>query len=196
LPTVIDYERVTAQLTAQGLECLYYNSGAFGFARGVATHPVGWIGPPDPTIRPAALEFARTIPPPYESNLAVLARRAWREQLAAAPAWVMPKSHWHFELEFGSRAWMSALLEQVGVRPGDLEHRNNGAALEFTPDEGERFQAFVEGLLTNLAGSDFNVAWPGRAVVCTLHHHKQLWWITTDDTLAGALRNLPSAESR
>lgn len=177
MPQIIDYERVTDQLLGQGLECLYHNSGAFGFGKGVHTHVVGWIGPPDPTIRPAALPFTRAIPPPYESNLAALATRAWREHLGG-PVWVMPKSHWHYELEFGSRAWMPGLLEQIGLGAGDLEHRNNGAAIEFAPDEGSAFTVLVEGLLANLQGSDFNLVWPGQSVVCTVHHHKQLWWTT------------------
>jgi hypothetical protein len=39
-----------------------------------------------------------------------------------------------------------------------------------------------------LTASDFAIAFPRRAVLCTLHHHKQLWWQTTDTGLADALR--------
>jgi hypothetical protein len=45
----------------------------------------------------------------------------------------------------------------------------------------------VGGLLGRLLGSDFMLAWPGRPAVCTVHHHKQLWWTTTDPELLAAL---------
>src|SRR5438045_1723333 len=97
----------------------YYNSGAFAFGPEVDVEIVGWIGPPDPTIKPHALEQASKIPEPYESNLARLLIRAWRENLSGR-LWVMPMSHWSYELDFGSHEWMPALLNQIGIDPASL----------------------------------------------------------------------------
>ena len=200
MPQIIDYDRVTQQMLGQGLECLYYNSGAFGFPPGVPTYHVGWVGPPDDSVRPAARALARPVPPPYEANLAALTRKAWRECLPG-PLWVMPKSHWAYELDFGSRRWMPDALRALGLDPADLETRTDGSAIEFVADAGtgayddpkgdeDRFQSFAGQLLSRLLGSDFLLAWPGRPVVCTLHHHKQIWWTSTDESLIAALDRL------
>src|SRR5206468_5378736 len=84
VPLIVDYADVLERLTNQGLVSLYHNSGAFGFPAVAKTQAVGWTGPDDPTLRPAARELAVQIPPPYESNLAALLVRFWREQLADA----------------------------------------------------------------------------------------------------------------
>jgi hypothetical protein len=42
-------------------------------------------------------------------------------------------------------------------------------------------------MIRNLAGSDFLAAFPARPALCTLHHHKQLWWQTTEEAIAAAL---------
>jgi hypothetical protein len=42
----------------------------------------------------------------------------------------------------------------------------------------------------NLAGSDFALAFPGRPVICTVHHHKQLWWTTTDPEIHKTLETV------
>jgi len=183
---IIDYADVLERMRADGFESLYHNSGAFGFPGQVSPRHVGWIGPPDPTIRPAATAFTRQIPPPFEQNLAQLATRAWRE-LVPGPVWVMPKSHWAYELDFGSSRWMPRLLEELGLDPASLHTRHDGTALEFHPQHTDAFSGFLAGLLGNLIGSDFALAFPGRPVVCSVHHHKQLWWSTTDDRVHAAL---------
>jgi hypothetical protein len=38
-----------------------------------------------------------------------------------------------------------------------------------------------------LLGSDFTLAFVGKPVLCTVHHHKQLWWQTTDGGMLLAL---------
>ena len=43
-------------------------------------------------------------------------------------------------------------------------------------------------LLEMLISSDFMIAFPKRDTLCTLHHHKQLWWTTRDATIADALQ--------
>lgn len=179
---IVDYPVVVETLVQAGLECLYHNSGAFGFPRNAETHSVGWIGAFDSTIRPAALPFIRSVSRPYEANLAQCARKIWQEQFRG-PLWLMPKSHWHYELEFGNRQWLPSTLQQVGITAADLAHRNNGSAIEFDATEADVFAATLQEILRNLRGSDFMLAWPGRPVVCTVHHHQQLWWTSTDAEL-------------
>jgi hypothetical protein len=189
VPRVVDYAEVFDTAQALGLKSLYHNSGAFGFAADVPVQHVGWVGPPDPTIRPAALELARHVPPPYEPNLAMLATRAWRDYLPG-PVWVLPKSHWAFELDFGSATWMPTALREAGIDPAVLTPRNDGAAVEFLPVEETAFARYVERLLTNLSASDFALLFPAHALTCSLHHHKQIWWTTPEATLHGQLEQL------
>ena len=59
MPWIIDYDIVLAQMRQQRLKCLYYNGGAFGFSDPAAVKTVGWIGPEDSTIRPAASGWSR-----------------------------------------------------------------------------------------------------------------------------------------
>jgi hypothetical protein len=189
VPRVVHYDEVTGQAEALGLRSLYHNSGAFGFSDAATVQHLGWVGPPDASIRPAALPLVRHVPPPYEPNLATLIARAWRDRLPG-PAWVMPKSHWAFELDFGSSAWMPAALRAAGVDPQLLQGRNDGSAVEFLPTDESVFTGFAQRLLTDLAGSDFALLFPAHPVVCTLHHHKQVWWTTPDQALIAFLENL------
>ncbi len=193
MPRVIDYPLVLENLTGAGLRCLYFNSGAFGFASGVETTSVGWVGPADETIRPAARPLARPVAEPYPATLAGLLVRAWAE-LLAGEVWVMPKAHWAYELDFGNKAWLPDALRSVGVDPADLIRRNNGAAVAFTADEAGAAGSLVEQLLRQLAGSDFAAAWPGRRVACTIHSHQQIWWTTDDAGLAAGLDRLVPRE--
>ena len=85
--------------------------------------------------------------------------RAWQELLPGR-VWVMPMSHWSYELDFGSREWMPALLESIGLDPGQLLTRNNAAAIEFTPNEIPALEHFAAGLLQMLVASDFAIAFP------------------------------------
>ena len=187
MPRVLDYPSVLDTLLAAGMESLYHNSGAFGFGRAVPTHNLGWVGPSDPTLRPAALALARPVAEPYAPTLAALAVRAWREYLPG-PAWLMPKSPWAFELDHANGDWMAPVLRRLGVDPAALAPRNDAAAIEFLPQADEALlSAALEELLTKLWGSDFALAWPGRPVVCMVHHHTQLWWTTSDAGLANAL---------
>jgi hypothetical protein len=189
LPWIIDYEMVLEQMRGQKFKCHYYNSGAFGFADSAAARTLAWVGPEDPTIKPAARGLTRAVPPPYEENLARLALRLWQEQLPGR-VWVMPMSHWAYELSHGSREWMPALIENLDLDPGLLESRNNAAAIEFGGSETERFEHFAERLLMMLSSSDFMIAFPGRPALCTLHHHKQLWWTSPDDRVLAAVEAL------
>jgi hypothetical protein len=182
MPTIVDYPQVLQRMEAEGFRSLYHNSGAFGFGRVVDLRYTGWVGPPDGSIRAEARPFLRQFGPPYGATLSRAAGEVWTGHLPGA-IWVMPMSHWSYELDFGSREWMPAALGAAGVNGEELVTRANGAALEFAAQERGGFEALVAQLLTNLRASDFMLAFPGRAALCTVHHHKQLWWQTTDAAL-------------
>ncbi len=186
MPWIIDYDAVLEQTRGQQLRSLYPMSGAFGFAEGAPTHVRGWIGPDDPTIRPAARAFVRGVPAPYEQTLTDWFIRTWQDHLPGK-MWLLPMSHWHYELNFGSCPWLAATLDRIGLDPGQLQDRNNGSAIEFAPDEHEPARLIIHRLLEMLLGSDFAVLFPGRDTLCTLHHHKQLWWVTANPTFATTL---------
>lgn len=188
VPRIIDYAEVLRRRTEEGFRSLYHNSGAFGFARDLepSLETIAWIGPEDTTIRPAARGFVRHVPAPFPQTLASLSADVWQEHLAG-PAWVMPMSHWSFELDFSARAWLFGLLQQVEIEPTMLEGRNTADAIAFAQGERELYETLVTGLLGNLKASDFAIAFPGRPVLCMLHHHQQLWWQTPAATVHAAL---------
>jgi hypothetical protein len=197
VPRIIDYEIVLQRLTTEGLKCHYPNGGAFGFASGAEVR--GWIGPNDETIKPAAREVARSVGMPYEANLAAAAVRMWQEYLPG-DAWVMPAAHWAYEMNDGSRDWLPGAVVELGLDPASLKDRNTAAAIEFSSSEMAEFQGFVQRLLERLHQSDFTLSFTGRSTVCTVHHHKQLWWVTTDIRILGGLDKLaagwPPVENR
>jgi hypothetical protein len=194
VPTIVDFERVLERMTGQGFRSLYHNSGAFGFGRGVDVYYAGWIGPPDASIRAEMRPRLRQVAPPCEANLARAAGEVWTSQLPGV-AWVMPMSHWSYELDFGSRDWMPAALDAMGVDGAVLSSRANGAAVEFDMHERAAMGSLVAALLANLRMSDFMLAFPGRPVLCTIHHHKQMWWQTTDAALHAALMTVGDANA-
>jgi hypothetical protein len=187
VPRIIDYEIVLDRLTADGLKCHYPSGGAFGFGTGALVR--GWIGPADETIKPAARAVARRVAEPYEANLAAAATRAWQQYLPG-DVWVMPAAHWAYELNDGSRDWLPQAIEKLGLDRGLLKDRNNAAAIEFSPGETLGFRDFVQRLLERLQQSDFTLAFAGRGTICTVHHHKQLWWVTVDPRVMGGLDKL------
>ncbi len=189
MPWIIDYPIVLERLTGQGLVSLYPNGGAFGFADDEGVRHVCWAGGDDPSIRPEARDWVRQAPRPFEVNLSSLAIEAWQKRLPGG-AWVMPLSHWAYELEYGNAGWLPELIERLGVDPGLLITRNSAAAIEFAVHEVEPFGLMVRGLLEMLSGSDFLLAFPGWPVVCTVHHHKQLWWSTPDPELLESLERM------
>jgi hypothetical protein len=192
---IIDYPIVLEQMRELKLRSLYYSSGAFGFAADEpTTMTIGWIGPPDPTIKESAMPLARQVAEPHVDNLVKLLMRAWRELLPGR-VWVMPKSHWAYELEFGSRQWMPAVLEHVGVDPGLLCNRPNAAAVEFSPEESDAFEHIAGRLLEMLSNSDFALAFPRRRVVCTLHSHKQIWWTSGEAVVSEGLARIVGSGS-
>jgi hypothetical protein len=189
VPWIIDYAMVLEQMKSQGFKSLYYNSGAFGFGDTTGVQTLAWVGPEDASIRAAAQLSIRRIAEPYEDRLAHMAGQLWQRTLGGR-AWIMPMSHWAYELDHGSRDWMPALIENLDLDPGLLANRNNGAAIEFAAGEVEPFEHMVERLLMMLMSSDFMIAFPGKPVLCTLHHHKQLWWMSTDAKVIEAVEAL------
>jgi len=185
MPRIIEYNVVQQRMSEGGFVSLYHNSGAFGFAPSAKVHTVGWIGPEDGSIRADAREWVRQIPPPFERNLAAALAHA-RTNLTG-DAWLMPKSHWHYELHFGNGELLENVLKTIGIDPAMLRDRNNGSAIAFAIDESLLLRETVERLLAGLAGSDFLLAFPDAATLCTIHHHKQLWWQTTDAAIAKAV---------
>jgi hypothetical protein len=195
VPTIIEYSAVLQQMQSDGYRSLYHNSGAFGFALPTRPLIVGWSMVEDPSIRQEMKPLVRRVEPAEPQTLAELAARFWHEQ-STGPVWVMPMSHWGFELDHGSAAWMPAAVEQIGIAPATLAGRNDGAAIAFARGERSSFGRFIRDLLENLIASDFLAAFPGLPVLCTIHHHRQLWWQTTDIQLADCLRALPATMAR
>ena len=189
MPKIIEYDHVLSRMAAMAMRCQYYNSGAFGFDRGVSVKFTGWIGTQDPTIRPEARAHTQPIPPPFEENLARFATRAWID-LFPGPAWLMPKSQWAYELDFGSKAWLPDALRRAHVDPAALEGRTNSPAIEFAEDEAGLLTPLTQALLENLIGSDFALAFPNHPIACTVHHHKQLWWLSDSAPLVERLEAL------
>ncbi len=177
---IIDYSEVLDTLTTTGLRCVYPHSGAFGLPRGAIMHALGWIGMDDESIRPELLQHARRIEPPYEQTLANMVCHAWKHAFPGR-VWVMPASHWAFELQFGGADWIPGMLALAGVDADLLRPRTDGSALEF--DDEEQLKSVIACLFENMVGSDFTVAFPGTPIVGMLHHHKQVWWQTSDESL-------------
>src|SRR5580692_5692550 len=134
MPRIVDYNIVLERLQSEGLKCHYFNGGAFGFASEDGLLVRGWIGLGDGTIKVEARKFIRNVPEPFEANLADFAARVWQEHLAGE-VWVMPKSHWWFELNDGSKDWLPGLVQRIGLNVEELKRRNNAAAVEFLPTE-------------------------------------------------------------
>ncbi len=172
-------------MRGMGLRCAYYNSGSFAFDAGreAGARIVGWVGPDDPTIRNDLPASIVNVVEPYAQNLADKLLTIW-PGVIDSPAWVLPKSHWHFELDHHGRDWLPGAIERIGVDPGLLLSRTNAAAIEFVADERDLLQAFVTTLLTSLTLTDFAILFPHFSHRVTIHHHKQLWWQTEDDALA------------
>jgi hypothetical protein len=182
VPSVIEYPNALAELQQQGLVCNYFNGGAFGFARGVNVHIWAWIAADDPTIHAQLQPCVRKIPPPAERNMSQAAATVWQKEFPG-PAWIMPLSHWAFELDFGSKSWLPTLIRSIGIDPKTLASRSDASPIEFHISEQSHLPRFVQTLLENLTSSDFMLAFPSHPTLCTIHHHKQLWWTSSDEPL-------------
>jgi hypothetical protein len=180
MPSVVDYQEVLQRMTAAGFVSLYHHSGAFGFASNEGVMTIGCVAAPDPTIRAEAQKLVR-LTPDLPAMLTSVASALGCE------AWLMPKSHWHYELHFGNRELLEKLLPTLGVDPLMLRERNNGSAIAFSPEEASLLAQATNDLLGGLIQSDFLIAFPAAQTLCTIHHHKQLWWQTRDDRVAALM---------
>ena len=108
---------------------------------------------------------------PYELNLSNALVRAWQKYLPGV-AWVLPKSHWSFELHHAQRPALHEALRTLQIDIADLAPLPNAAAIAFEPDEADTFGPFVETILAQDVASDFAVLFPNHPAVVTLHHHK------------------------
>ena len=81
-------------------------------------------------------------------------------------AWLMPKSHWHYEMHFGNGALLEKVLGEIGIDAVELRDRNNGAAIEFSIDENDSLKRAIRALVGGLVQSDFLVAFPQAALEC------------------------------
>ena len=186
MPKVIDYTVVLNQLQKRGLKSLYHNSGAFWFTDGVETFSRGWIGPEDASISHSARLLVRRAAEPFAENLTSLFTQFWQRK-SPGKIWIMPKSHWAYELQFGSREWLPRVLDGIGVDSRQLENLNNAAAIEFDSAELEVAGSLVGELLARLVGSDFQAVFADYRTICTIHSRTQLWWTTVDPTVIAAL---------
>lgn len=189
MPWIIDYPIVLDRMRELKLRSVYFNSGAFGFAVGEGVQIVGWLGPDDPTIRPDLPAKLIRVAEPYESSLSRKLCQTWAKSLDG-PAWLMPAAHWAYELDFGHGNWLGPLLESIDIDPGLLQDRPNGSAIEFASKDREKFERVIESLLLHLTASDFKIVFPHHRHLVTIHHHKQIWWQTTDETLAQRLSDV------
>jgi hypothetical protein len=178
MPRIIDYPTVLQRMTKLGYRSLYFNSGAFGFERGVETLSRGWIGPPDRSIRESARAIVRQASAPFALTMTTSMIDVWSKSVPG-PLWLMPKSHWAYELDFGHRDWLPAVLQQIGIDPAALAGLNNAVAIEFTESDKSEFVYIVIELLNRLVTSDFQSVFLDHSTICTVHTRCQLWWTTT-----------------
>ena len=143
---------------------------------------LGWVAGDDPTIRPQLRSNIRQIPPPAEEKMAKAAVAAWQEELPGA-AWIMPLSHWAFELDFGSKSWLPNLLQSMAIDSNKLSSRSDASPIEFHSSDSSNLLRGLQVLLENLTSSDFMLAFPSYPILCTIHHHKQLWWTSSEKAL-------------
>lgn len=181
MPRIIDYDFVLRTLEGEGFTCVYPNGGAFAFKDRSRERFVGWITAEDASLRAEARQHARLVDPPTSQRLANLFAKFWTDDAIGGNVWLMPKSHWAHELHHGSGGWMSGLLRSIAIDPGALESRTTADAIEFTTDEVGQTKRCVAALLDQLRGSDFAATFRAVPMTCTLHHHRQLWWQTTDE---------------
>ena len=191
MPYLLDFKFALKQLTGAGFVSLYHNSGAFGFPPTATVHTIGWTGDADESIRPEMQAQIRKVSEPYAPTMARMAQHAWTAHLGGE-CWLTPKSHWHYEMHYGNRALLDEVLPTVDVNPASVLDRNDGSPVVFTPAEGDAMFQTVLAVLQGLRSSDFQLTFPTRAMVCTIHHHEQLWWQTTDAAIAHVIATLAS----
>lgn len=177
---VLDYGQVQQVLVGKGLKCLYHNSGSWGFAGGKTVAAVGWVLGEDMTMTPAARKVARVLGGLEELVAGI--GKAWAR--VGGEAWVLPGSHWAYELDFGTPA-MEGVLKRWGVSGVEgLVGRNDGSAVVFGDGEEGAFMGVLGELFRIGTASDYQLIFPAVPITGILHHHVQVWWQTEDTSLA------------
>ena len=127
MPRIIDYRTVLPKLTSSGLLCTYHNSGSFA-PQAADPRIVGWTLGEDATIKETMRPRVRVM-----ASLPKLLERLQRCCASYLPGevWVMPASHWAFELTYGNADWLPAALQAIDVDPLELIGRNDGSAIAF-----------------------------------------------------------------
>lgn len=175
MPVIVDYPAVLQTLAGLGLKCLHYNGGVFGWPSGVAVHHAGWILKDDPTLTAEARKIAAVVSPPAITTLSLGLIQVWQQHLSG-PMWIMPGSHWAYELTYGGQARLAELLGSVGIDQAELIARTEAAAIAFDTNEAVLAGGFVTNLLKMLNVTDFTAVFPEAETIALLHHHQQVWW--------------------
>ena len=194
LPVIVDYPAVSkSEWHRWDCAACTTTAGRLGFR--MALRPRSSDGS-DRTILPYAprrwlthVRFAA----PYEQTLADLTVRAW-EALLPGPAWVMPKSNWAIRVGLWQQGLDAAGAAQLGIDPSVLLHHTNAPAIEFATTEREHFREFHSNASAKPDGQRLRLAWPTHRVTCTLHHHKQLWWVTDQAAILDGLDRVFGSE--
>ena len=76
----------------------------------------------------------------------------------------------------------------IAIEASELQKLPKAAAIQFASEESIPLEQLLNALLLNLQGSDFLAAFPDHRTICTIHHHKQIWWQTASGEIAAALR--------
>lgn len=175
MAAIVDYAIVLQTLTAQGLKCLHYNGGVFGFLQDTPVRHVGWLTGDDPTLTAVARASAHLVSPPTSSTLSRGLIETWTSNLAG-PLWILPGSHWAYELTYGGQKKLADLLNRLSIAPDSLSNRTTADAIAFELSDIEPAMAFCTHLLDLLNVTDFTAIWPQSRVTALLHHHRQIWW--------------------
>lgn len=200
MPVIIDYSIVRQTLQAAGLECLYHNSGSWGYpppAHSTSPSPspllgkeiftLGLLLADDPTLRQQARPMAKLIDKPVPASLAyhVLGALAGLSQ----PLWLMPGSHWAYELTFGTPP-MTDWLEQAGLTDAQqLTARNDGSAVAFSPAEFSKLAGVLSQFWSFRTDSDYRLYAPNGQAIVHVHHHRQAWVLTPNEGIIKILSN-------
>src|SRR5215208_170757 len=83
----------------------------------------------------------------------------------------------------GLSSWLPDLIGSMGIDPKLLASRTDASPIEFHSAEPSHLARFVQALLENLTSSDFMLAFPSHPILCTIPHHKQLWWTSSKQPL-------------
>jgi hypothetical protein len=118
------------------------------------------------------------VPVPFDETMTAALIDVWTQTLPGT-VWLMPKSHWAYELDFGHRDWLPGVLEQIGVDGAALVGLNNAAAIEFAATDKNALAHIAGQLLNRLVSSDFQLVFLDHSTICTVHTRCQLWWTTT-----------------